>query len=188
MTHPPHSTSAEARANEPRWEVMRLERIGWRRVSDAADANPDRRAEMMRDANQAVDVLNRLSRGPPPAPNGLRTPTIKQQRRALRSPPPDGLRTPDEAARKLGCSVKTLNGHLASGALRYVLIGHGRKRRRMMFTDRDIDDFIANQTRKDAPCPSTAGRARPTGISTFTGEVIDFTGPRKPPTSAKRRK
>jgi len=46
---------------------MHLERIGWRRVSDAEDADPDRRAEMMRDAKQAVDVLNRLSREPPPS-------------------------------------------------------------------------------------------------------------------------
>src|SRR5215469_9372888 len=111
MTHPPDSTeSAEARANEParRWEVILLERIGWRRMSDAEYADPARHAEMMRDAKQAVDVINRLSMPLPPAPNGLRTPTIKWQRRAPRSPPPDGLRTPDEAARKLRCSVKTL--------------------------------------------------------------------------------
>jgi hypothetical protein len=64
MTHPPDSTeSAKARANEPapRGEVMYLERIGWRRLSEAEYADPDRRAEMMRDAKQAVDVLNRLS-------------------------------------------------------------------------------------------------------------------------------
>src|SRR6516225_6321817 len=145
MTHPPDSTSAEARANEParRWEVMRLERIGWRLMSDAEYAEPDRRAEMMRDAKQAVDVLNRLSRGPPsPPPHGLRTPAIKRQRRAPRSPPPDGLLTAAEAARRLRCSEKTLNGHVASGALRYVDVGHGRKRRRIRFTDADLDDFI----------------------------------------------
>ena len=85
MTHPTDSTeSAEARANEParRWEVMRIERI-YRRVSDAEDADPDRRAEMMRDAKQAVDVLNRLSSG-------------QQSPRILA-----------EAARELGCSIKT---------------------------------------------------------------------------------
>ena len=193
MTHPPDSTSAEARANEParRWEVMRLERIGWRLMSDAEYADPDRRAEMMRDAKQAVDVLNRLSREPPPpAPNGLRTPTIKRQRRAPRSPPPDGLRTPDEAARKLRCSVKTLLGHVASGALRYVNLGHGTKRPRYRFTDADLDDFIANQTRKDVPCPSTRTRTAARRISTSTSkcEVIGFTGLRSRPRGAKPKR
>jgi hypothetical protein len=86
MTHPPDSTeSAKARANEPapRGEVMYLERIGWRRLSEAEYADPDRRAEMMRDAKQAVDVLNRLSSGAP-------SPRILA-----------------EAARELGCSIKT---------------------------------------------------------------------------------
>ena len=110
----------------------------------------------------------------------------RQEKASL--PPPDGLRTPAEAARKLRCSVKTLNAHVASGALKYVDIGHGKRRQRRMFSDADLNEFIANKTRKVTPCPSTAGRARPTGISTFTGEVIDFTGPRKPRTSAKPRK
>src|SRR5262249_24473458 len=65
-----------------------------------------------------------------------------------RKSPPDGLKTGAQAAAKLGCSIKTLNGHVESGALRYVDIGHGRKRRRIRFTDSDIDSFIANQTRK----------------------------------------
>ena len=112
----------------------------------------------------------------------------KCNERKLRQSPPDGLRTSAEAARKLRCSIKTLNGHIASGALKYVVLGHGKRRQRRMFTDADLNEFIANKTRKVTPCPSTAGRARPTGISTFTGEVIDFTGPRKPPRDAKPRK
>jgi hypothetical protein len=67
---------------------------------------------------------------------------------------PDGLRTLREGAERLGCSVKTLQGHIASGALKYVVTGHGNKRPRKMLTDADLDDFIANQTRKDVPCPS----------------------------------
>src|SRR5262249_55389508 len=104
------------------------------------------------------------------------------------APSSDGLKTAAQAAAKLNCSIKTLNGHVASGALHYVDIGRGKKRRRPRFADADLNDFIANQTRKVTPCPSTAGRARPTGISTFTGEVIDFTGPRKPPRDAKPKK
>ena len=191
MTHPPDSTeSAEARANEParRWEVMRIERIV-RRVSDAEYADPDRRAEMMRDAKQAVDVLNRLSSEPPPsAPNGLRTPAIKRQRRAPRSPPPDGLRTPDEAARKLGCSVKTVNAHVAAGDLRYVSIGKGTKRTRKMFTDADLNEFITNQTRKDLPCLSDATRARRSGNTASKSEIVSFSEVQRRRTSAKPRK
>ena len=103
MTHPTDSTeSAEARANEParRWEVMRIERI-YRRVSDAEDADPDRRAEMMRDAKQAVDVLNRLSSGQQ-SPRMLAEAARKLDCavKTKPEPPPGGLRTPAEAARK----------------------------------------------------------------------------------------
>jgi hypothetical protein len=52
--------------------------------------------------------------------------------------------------------MNTLKGHVASGALPYVNIGHGKKRSRKRFTDANLEAFIANQTRKDAPpCPST---------------------------------
>ena len=61
-------------------------------------------------------------------------------RRVATTPrPSDGLRTPAEAAARLGCSIKTLNGHVAAGALKYVIIGHGTKRPRKMFTDADLD-------------------------------------------------
>jgi hypothetical protein len=56
-----------------------------------------------------------------------------------------------EAAARLGCSVKTLAGHIAAGALRYVVVGHGTKRRRKMRTDAELAEFIANQSRKDSP-------------------------------------
>src|SRR5262245_10076002 len=83
-------------------------------------------------------------------------------RRPQRKPrhlPPDGLKTAAQAAAKLGCSVKTLGGHIASGALKYVAIGHGTKRPRKMFADPDLNEFIANQTRKDSlACPSTRTR------------------------------
>ena len=90
--------------------------------------------------------------------------------------PPDGLRTPAEAARKLHCSIKTLNAHVAAGDLRYVIIGKGAKRPRKMFTDADLNEFIANQTRKDVPCPSTRTEtaARRTSTSTSKSKVIGF--------------
>ena len=111
---------------------------------------------------------------------------LRVYRRALRSksvssrkprqPPADGLKTAAQAAARLGCSIKTLNGHVASGALRYVAVGHGKRRTRRMFTDADLDDFIANQTRKDSPCPSTrtGTAARRTSISISKSKVIGF--------------
>jgi hypothetical protein len=100
----------------------------------------------------------------------------------------DGLRTPAEAARKLRCSIKTLNGHVASGALRYVAVGHGRKRKKRMFTDLDLYEFVANQTRKDSPCPSDATRGRRSGSTDSKSEVLSFSALRKRPRDAKPRK
>ena len=106
------------------------------------------------------------------------------------APSPDGLKTAAQAAAKLGCSVKTLNGHIASGALRYVDVGHGKKRRRIRFTDADLDAFIAAQTRKDVPCPSTRTETAARRISTSTSkcEVIGFTGLRSRPRGAKPKR
>ena len=75
---------------------------------------------------------------------GLDNPQAKprhQRQHTLR--PPDGLLTASEAAVKLRCSIKTFNGYVAAGALKYVTIGHGTKRPRKMFTDADLDEFIA---------------------------------------------
>src|SRR5215472_10949272 len=104
------------------------------------------------------------------------------------APSPDGLKTAAQAAAKLNCSIKTLFGHVASGALRYVDVGHGTKRPRYRFTDADIDAFIAAQTRKDVPCPSTASRARRIGTSISGGEVIALTALRKRRRDAKPKR
>jgi hypothetical protein len=101
---------------------------------------------------------------------------------------PDGLRTPAEAARKLRCSVKTLNAHVAAGDVGYVIIGSGKKRPRRMFTDADLDAFITNQTRKDVPCPSTRARARRSGNLISSGEVIAFTAQPRPRPGGKQKR
>lgn len=112
---------------------------------------------------------------------------LKAQPKRRPQRPPDGLRTASEAAAKLGCSVKTLNGHVAVGALNYVIIGHGRKRPRKMFSDADLDAFIEAQTRKDVPCPSFAIRARHTGASTSKSKVIAFSAVPRPRPGGKRK-
>jgi hypothetical protein len=117
-----------------------------------------------------------------------RTATSRRKRTATRIRPPDGLRTRAEAAAKLRISVKTLDEHVASGALRYVALGHGKTRPRRMFTDADLDEFISNQTRRDFPCLSIARGARRSGNSTSGSGVIAFTGLRRPRPSAKPKK
>jgi hypothetical protein len=112
----------------------------------------------------------------------------KQHRRQRKLRPPNGLLTRAQAAAKLNCSLRTLDGHVASGTLRYVVIGHGKKRPRRMFTDADLNEFIANQTRKDVPCPSTASRARRSGTTISGGEVIAFTGLRNARPGGKQRR
>src|SRR5215510_5017451 len=74
-------------------------------------------------------LLLRQKAKPPvaPPPDGLR------KLRKPRQSSPDGLKTAAQATAKLNCSIKTLNGHVAVGALRYVAIGHGTKRPRKMF-------------------------------------------------------
>jgi hypothetical protein len=44
----------------------------------------------------------------------------------LYTDPREGLLTRREATRKLRCSPKTLDAHVAAGSSRYVQIGHGR--------------------------------------------------------------
>jgi hypothetical protein len=129
-----------------------------------ADAPPDPFDDLIK----AFDKLNRMHRH--------------------RVPRPDGLRTQTEAAERLGCSIKTLSRHVASGALRYVALGHGMKRPRKMFADVDLDEFVNNQTRKDVPCPPTASRARRSGTSISRCEVIGFTAQPRPQASAKPKK
>ena len=100
-----------------------------------------------------------------------------RRERALR--PLDGLRTPAEAAAKLRCSIKTLNGHVAAGVLKYVSIGHGTKRPRKMFTDADLDTFIAAQTREAFAMSVYRPAKRHTGISTSEHRGHRFHGSTK---------
>jgi hypothetical protein len=117
------------------------------------------------------------------------SPTPKPPRKP-RNAPPDGLRTAHEAAERIGCSAKTLRDHVRSGALRYVLIGHGTRRLRKMFADSDINDFIANQTRKDSPAswPSSKTSARRSGATTSKSEVVAFTARPNARTGGKRKR
>ena len=103
--------------------------------------------------------------------------------------PADGLKTKAQAARRLNISIRTLRGLVASGELRYVNVGRGKQREKMMFTDSDLDGFIAKRTRQKAQdlCPSTSQRARPSITSTSGGEIIAFTALRSERNAGKRK-
>jgi len=83
------------------------------------------------------------------------------------------LRTPLEVAQRLRCSRRTLDEHVRCGALRYISIGHGKKRQRKMFTDADVDEFIERQTRRDVPfVPEVRPRGRRSkGAAPASGEI-----------------
>jgi hypothetical protein len=120
---------------------------------------------------------------------GAASPRSGKRIRRHRVEQPDGLRTAAEAAARLGCSIKTLMGHVRSGALRYVVIGHGRKRPRKMFADDDLADFTGLQTRKDSPvCPSSRTDARHSGATISRSEVVAFSARRNARTSVKLKK
>jgi hypothetical protein len=144
-----------------------------------------RRCDRLADALDTVCAAFRPAR---PATAHLMPPSSRQHKPRIR--PSDGLRTKAEAAAKLGCSTKTVDGYVSTGVLHYVALGHGKKRRRKMFADADLDEFIANQTRKDVPCPSTRTRTVARRISTSTSkcEVFAFTALQKRRTSAKPKK
>ena len=98
---------------------------------------------------------------------------LKAQPKRRPQRPPDGLRTASEAAAKLGCSIKTLNGHVEW----CTPLRHHRPRHQAPAQDvqrRRSRRLHRAQTRKDVPCPSTAISARRTGNSISGGEVIAF--------------
>jgi excisionase family DNA binding protein len=106
------------------------------------------------------------------------------------SPSPDSLLTEEQAANRLGCSVKTLRSHAAAGDLRYVQVGRGSKRIRRKFTIADIDAFVASQTRTEVPqsCPSAKTTVRRIGGSTSNIVAIGFSAQPKPQPGAKRKR
>jgi len=107
-------------------------------------------------------------------------------------PPPapaDSLKTPSQAARRLVISIRTLRGLVSAGDLRYVNVGRGKQREKMMFTDSDLDGFIAERTRQKAQqCQSTSPKARRSTTTTSSGEVLAFTARRNGQTGGKRKR
>src|ERR1700722_5885211 len=95
------------------------------------------------------------------------------------------LRSPKDAARLLGVSVKTLNGFVRDGEIRYIDIGRGKKKIRRAFSDQDIDEFKERRTRRDVPCQSTSTKTARSTTSTLNSSVVAFTDLRNARASGK---
>jgi hypothetical protein len=103
--------------------------------------------------------------------------------------PLEHLYTPQEVAKQLGMSVKTLHEHARAGRIRYVPKGGGTKRPRRMFTAKNIQSFIERQKVREVPlCPSTGPKIRPTTTTISKSTVVPFTEVLKSETSAKLSK
>jgi excisionase family DNA binding protein len=103
--------------------------------------------------------------------------------------PVDGLKTPSQAAQRLGVSTRTLRGLVSAADLRYVNVGRGKQREKLMFADSDLDGFIAERSRQKAKeCQSISPRARRSTTSTSSGAVLVFTARRNGQTGGKRKR
>jgi excisionase family DNA binding protein len=90
------------------------------------------------------------------------------------------LLTFEEAAARLGIGKTLLRAHIASGTIRYVSVGAGAKRRRIMFTHRDLNEFVQDRSRRElAACPPSSPRARKPTYTTSPSTVVAFTALRE---------
>ena len=96
-----------------------------------------------------------------------------------------GLSSPKEAAEYLRISTKTLIAHVDDGAIQYINVGRGSKKRRIMFTEADLDEFIERRAQRNVPCRSTSTKAARSTTSISSSKVIGFTALRDARTSER---
>ena len=81
-----------------------------------------------------------------------------------------------------------LRGFVNDGEIRYVNVGRGKKRERMMFKPADIEEFVERRTkRKVFTCLSNLKSPHSTGTIS-TAEVVGFTARRNERRNAKPKK
>ncbi|MCZ7891908.1 helix-turn-helix domain-containing protein [Agrobacterium salinitolerans] len=91
------------------------------------------------------------------------------------------LHTPEETAKILGISIKTLREHVDMGRIRSILMGTGKKRKHRRFTDKNIATFIqAQKVREVPPCQFTAPKTLPITTLGSNSTVIAFTALQEP--------
>jgi excisionase family DNA binding protein len=100
------------------------------------------------------------------------------------------LLTVQEAADRLGISVKTLRGHIRAGRLRYLSVGLGERRQAYRIEEGDLEAFKEAIRRRNAEagqCRSTRQRTpRITNMTSNYG-AIGFTALRNARANAKPR-
>ena len=84
-----------------------------------------------------------------------------------------------EALEYLGVAVKTLRHHVDQGDIRFIRFG----KRIIRFAESDLEEFLRRQR-----CQYTSPRGRPTGTSTSSSKVVDFTALREQRASGKLSK
>src|SRR4030081_3224091 len=97
------------------------------------------------------------------------------------------LRSPKDAARVLGVSVKTLSCFVSDGEIGYINVGRGKVKRRIMFTEGDLADFIQRRAQRDVPCRSTSTKTARSITSTSNTSVVAFTALRNARTSVTQK-
>lgn len=100
----------------------------------------------------------------------------------------NALHTPAEVAARLRCSRKTLDAHVRAGDIRYLIIGHGKKRPRRMFAEADVEEFIERQTRRDVPVEPTRRVTRRSTAAPPDDRVIGFMALRDRRNAEKRNR
>jgi hypothetical protein len=98
------------------------------------------------------------------------------------------LMTRHEAAAQLGICERTLREHMKAGSIRYISVGRGEKRPKLMFDPADIVAFIDGQRRERSPCPPPSKKARRSSPTILRGVAVDFQALREQALAARRKK
>src|SRR5438105_1152321 len=80
-----------------------------------------------------------------------------------------------EASAILDVSIKTLKGFVSRGEIRYIDVGNGLKKKRRMFTESDLLEFIERRGQRDIPCRCISANTARSITSISYSRVIGFT-------------
>lgn len=86
------------------------------------------------------------------------------------------LFTPQEVAKRLGISVKTLMEHVKFGRIRSIIVGCGQTRKTRRFTLKNLETFIEKQKIREIPS-SSCPLIKPV---TSNSNIVAFTSLKKP--------
>lgn len=104
---------------------------------------------------------------------------IKQPRKRKLNVPENvapELLTLDQAATYLNITADQVAAFVQDGALDYINLGRGKKKRRIRFTKQDLDAFIEHRRQREVQCLSTGPSSRRSTPSTSGTVVSDFLG------------